>query len=87
MNCTAPDGVLAAVQVAAQASGKPVVVYPNSGEGWDAVHRSWTGAPVNGAFPAPQVQDWVDGGARLLGGCCRVSPAQIRQLAGLLPAA
>ena len=26
-----------------RAAGKPVVVYPNSGEGWDAVGRRWTG--------------------------------------------
>src|SRR3954452_9376911 len=45
VNCTYPSGVLAAVTTAA-ASGKPVVVYPNSGEGWDAAGRRWTGAPM-----------------------------------------
>jgi homocysteine S-methyltransferase len=35
VNCTDPAGVPAAVEAAA-GSGKPVVVYPNSGERWDA---------------------------------------------------
>jgi len=40
VNCTYPSGVPAAVTTAA-AFGKPVVVYPNSGEGWDASRRRW----------------------------------------------
>ena len=44
VNCTDPAGVGPAIAAAAR-SGKPVVVYPNSGEGWDAVGRRWTGTP------------------------------------------
>ena len=44
VNCTDPAGVAPAVAVAARL-GKPVVVYPNSGEGWDAAARRWTGSP------------------------------------------
>ena len=44
VNCTAPAAIGPSVAAASVAS-KPVVVYPNSGEGWDAVHRSWTGTP------------------------------------------
>ena len=43
VNCTAPGAVRPSIAAAATA-GKPVVVYPNSGEGWDAVGRRWTGA-------------------------------------------
>jgi homocysteine S-methyltransferase len=56
----------------------PVVAYPNSGERWDAAARRWTGTP---GLPADAVRDWLDAGARLVGGCCRVGPAAIARLA------
>ena len=82
VNCLAPGDVTAAV-AAAGASGRPVVVYPNSGEGWDAQERSWTGDP---RLSPSQVQEWVNGGARLVGGCCRVGPELLADLVRRLPA-
>ncbi|MGN6334130.1 MAG: homocysteine S-methyltransferase [Motilibacteraceae bacterium] len=76
VNCTAPDDVAGLVAVAA-GTGLPVVVYPNSGEGWDGQARSWTGDP---RFAPGQVRSWVGAGARLVGGCCRVGPAEISAL-------
>jgi homocysteine S-methyltransferase len=78
VNCVAPGEVLPAVRAAAT-SGRPVVVYPNSGERWSAVGRCWTGAPT---FAGADVRSWVDAGARLVGGCCRVGPAQLAVLRG-----
>jgi homocysteine S-methyltransferase len=75
VNCTDPAGVVTAVEVAAAASGKPVVAYPNSGEVWDAATRRWTGAPGVG-----DVTGWLAAGARLVGGCCRVRPADVRAI-------
>ena len=80
MNCTAPDAVGPSVAAAA-AAGKPVVVYPNSGEGWDAVGRRWTGRP---GIWADDVPAWVEAGARLVGGCCRVRPQHIAAIAAAL---
>jgi homocysteine S-methyltransferase len=77
VNCTVPAAVGPAVAAAAVA-GKPVVVYPNSGEVWDAAARRWTGAP--GVSP-DAVPGWVEAGARLVGGCCRVRPADIGTVA------
>ena len=79
VNCLAPEDVLAAV-AAASATG-PAVAYPNSGQGWDAVARSWTG---ESAFDATLVRAWVEAGARLVGGCCRVGPAEIAAVAAAL---
>jgi homocysteine S-methyltransferase len=84
INCTDPRGVGAAVQVAAEASGKPVVVYPNSGESWDAVARSWLGEPD---FTDQDVAGWVAAGARLVGGCCRVGPEQVAAIGRAVAAA
>jgi homocysteine S-methyltransferase len=78
VNCTRPADVAELVTSAAEASGKPVVVYPNSGEGWDATLRAWTGSAT---FAEGQVEDWVARGARLVGGCCRVGPGEIGSVA------
>jgi homocysteine S-methyltransferase len=74
VNCCAPEDVDGAVETAARVTGKPVVVYPNSGEVWDAEARAWNGLST---FTAEQVTGWRRGGARLIGGCCRVGPGAI----------
>jgi homocysteine S-methyltransferase len=76
VNCTDPATVAPAVVQARLASGKPVVVYPNSGERWVAASRSWTGTAGVG-----DVSRWLDAGARLVGGCCRVRPDDVRLIA------
>ncbi|MFD4899073.1 homocysteine S-methyltransferase [Streptomyces sp. NPDC058411] len=80
VNCCDPADAGRAVETAA-ATGKPVVVYPNSGEEWDADGRGWTG---KGTFEAGRVREWQRAGARLVGGCCRVGPSDIAALAGRL---
>jgi S-methylmethionine-dependent homocysteine/selenocysteine methylase len=80
VNCTAPSAV-GPTLAAAAAAGKPLVAYPNSGEAWDASARRWTGSP---GFDADAVPGWVAAGARLVGGCCRVRPADIARLAAAL---
>jgi S-methylmethionine-dependent homocysteine/selenocysteine methylase len=80
-NCTAPSVVRPSLDAAA-AAGKPVVVYPNSGEGWDAVGRRWTGSP---GISTDDVPAWLAAGARLVGGCCRVRPEHIAAIAAALP--
>ncbi|MGC4985508.1 homocysteine S-methyltransferase [Streptomyces sp. DT193] len=84
VNCCAPADVDAAVATAARVTGKPVVVYPNSGETWDAAARAWTGSST---FTAAQVGGWERAGARLIGGCCRVGPEAITGIASALRAA
>jgi homocysteine S-methyltransferase len=81
VNCMDPADGAALVRLAGEASGKPAVIYPNGGEQWDAEDRSWTG---RSRFEPDDARDWLAGGARLIGGCCRVGPAQIRALADLV---
>jgi S-methylmethionine-dependent homocysteine/selenocysteine methylase len=83
INCSAPTDATRAVAMAASASGKPVVVYPNSGEVFSAAARTWTGRATIGDAP---IEDWVAAGARLVGGCCRVTPAHVATIAGRLGA-
>ncbi|MEU9570789.1 homocysteine S-methyltransferase [Streptomyces massasporeus] len=84
VNCCAPQDVEAAAATAARVTGKPVVVYPNSGETWNAEARAWAGRST---FTTGQVKGWQQAGARLIGGCCRVGPAGIAGIAGALGAA
>jgi homocysteine S-methyltransferase len=81
VNCSAPPDVLGAVETAVSVTGKPAVAYPNRGEEWDAWSHTWAG---EGAFDPALATGWVDAGARLVGGCCRVGPADIARLASHL---
>jgi homocysteine S-methyltransferase len=78
VNCCAPADVPAAIAAAREATGKPVVAYPNSGEGWDAGRRAWTG---QSRYSAAQLRQWIAAGARIAGGCCRIRPADIAVIA------
>jgi homocysteine S-methyltransferase len=78
VNCCAPSDVLPAIAVAREVTGKPVVVYPNSGEEWDAQRRAWAGSSQ---YSPGQPQRWIGAGARIVGGCCRVRPADIAEIA------
>jgi homocysteine S-methyltransferase len=80
VNCCAPDDVLPAIEPARE-TGKPVIVYPNSGEHWDRGRGAWIGAP---RFSSRLAVQWVSAGARVVGGCCRVRPADIAELAAAL---
>ncbi|MDT0615657.1 homocysteine S-methyltransferase [Streptomyces lancefieldiae] len=78
VNCCAPGDAAGAIKTAARVTGKPVVVYPNSGEAWDARARAWRG---RSSFDAERVRAWRASGARLVGGCCRVGPDTIASIA------
>jgi homocysteine S-methyltransferase len=80
VNCCAPDDVLPAIGQARE-TGKPVIVYPNSGERWDSARRAWVGPS---RFSARLAVQWAAVGARVIGGCCRVRPADIAELAAAL---
>lgn len=79
VNCCAPEEVEDTIALAVQLTGKPVVVYPNSGERF--LGGRWSG-PVT--FGPALARRWASAGARLIGGCCQVGPAAISALgAGL----
>jgi homocysteine S-methyltransferase len=86
VNCTPPEHVEELVARIRSRTAKPIVVYPNSGEGWDAVARRWLPATGPTVDP-PTARAWVAAGATLVGGCCRVGPAAIEALARDMAAA
>jgi homocysteine S-methyltransferase len=82
VNCTYPTLITALIAELRAASDKPIVVYPNSGEGWDAQSRCWTGVGDPAAYGA-QAAEWIAAGAQIIGGCCRTRPAHIHEVAQL----
>ena len=77
INCTAPALVTSLIAEARAGTTKPIVVYPNSGEQWDAAQRCWTGhADVDGY--AGLARQWFAAGAQMVGGCCRTGPDHVR---------
>ena len=79
VNCTAPEHLPELLRRAGAETAKPLVAYPNSGESWDAATRCWVAgeARCDLAAAAPE---WARLGARLIGGCCRTGPDEIRRL-------
>ena len=82
INCTHPSPINALIAELRSASDKPIIVYPNSGEGWDAQNRCWTGTSDPHAY-ADQAKQWFAAGAQIIGGCCRTRPAHIHTVAHL----
>jgi homocysteine S-methyltransferase len=81
VNCCAPSDVAAAVSLAREVTGKPIIAYPNSGETWDGLARAWQGAA--GPSLTDLAPQWVANGARIIGGCCRVTPSDIAEISRL----
>ncbi|MDQ2848869.1 MAG: homocysteine S-methyltransferase [Actinomycetota bacterium] len=78
VNCCPAEAVAEFAAAASNASALPAVVYPNSGELWDADARRWTGDTT---IDPSLVPAWLDAGATLVGGCCRVLPSAISAIA------
>ncbi len=83
INCTAPRFVADLVAEVRSRTTKPIVVYPNSGEGYDADAKRWVGDSVAARFGAQSVT-WHRAGAALVGGCCRTGPGETRAIRAAL---
>ena len=80
INCTAPrhiEGLLHRLAFWPRAR----IVYPNSGEGYEAQARGWSGESTSLPELVRLAGRWLEAGADLIGGCCRTTPAHIAALA------
>ena len=80
INCTSPKFIPSLIREAEKSTEKPILVYPNSGETYNAEKNDWNGDPVFESF-GEQARQWYKAGARLIGGCCRTTPEDIRVIA------
>jgi homocysteine S-methyltransferase len=80
VNCTAPKYIPDAIGAMRSTTKKPILVYPNSGETYRADDNQWMGAAEIQSF-AEQARTGHERGARIIGGCCRTTPAEIVAIA------
>lgn len=79
VNCTSPAFIAGLIAEVRKGTDKPVVVYPNAGERYDAGQRAWQGGPPAVEWDAAS-EGWARLGAGAIGGCCRVTAADIRRI-------
>jgi homocysteine S-methyltransferase len=77
VNCTQPRLIAGLVGATKAVTGKPIFVYPNSGETWDAAARRWLGTSDIAEYKA-LAATWFAAGVQAVGGCCRTTPEHIR---------
>lgn len=79
VNCTKPKYITELIIRIKKVTDRRIVVYPNSGEVYDADSKSWQGLADPEVF-VKQTLGWINLGADLVGGCCRVGPAHIAEI-------
>ncbi|KFK35485.1 hypothetical protein AALP_AA5G290600 [Arabis alpina] len=81
INCTPPRFIEGLVLEIEKVTTKPILVYPNSGESYDADRKEWVeNTGVGDEDFVSYVEKWMDAGVSLLGGCCRTTPTTIRAI-------
>lgn len=84
INCIALEKVTRSLNVLNKLTSKPLIVYPNSGEVYDPLIKQWHPNPQHNCTFANQLTNWIESGAKLIGGCCQTSPNDIANIAKFL---
>ena len=80
VNCTAPKHISSLItELKSVIGNKNVLVYPNSGEVYDAKSKTWNGTSDPVKF-SEICKHWIQLGVNLVGGCCRIGPSHIKHL-------
>lgn len=88
VNCTKPKYIPALVRVLADSNNrnnneKAILLYPDGGEEWDPVARSWNfeqKVPIDVFGTSMAEWDKVAGTRMILGGCCGTGPRHIASI-------
>ena len=80
VNCTAPEYIESLIKIAMPITNKLIIVYPNKGELYNSLSKTWE--PSNKCLLSflDNAKIWKAAGAKIIGGCCRTSPADINEL-------
>jgi homocysteine S-methyltransferase len=80
LNCTPPQFAPELIRkIRAAVPDKAVAAYPNSGETYSAEDNAWFGTVTPGDC-ASAARTWINAGAKIVGGCCRMGPEHIRAM-------
>ena len=80
-NCTAPYLIAPLLDTLGQVCNKPFLTYPNSGETYNGLTKTWHDDPEQERSLLENSKLWQEQGVQLFGGCCRTRPEDIAQLA------
>ncbi|KAK7396383.1 hypothetical protein VNO78_17353 [Psophocarpus tetragonolobus] len=81
INCTPPRFIHDLIVMLKKVTTKPIVIYPNSGETYDADLKEWVqNTGVTDEDFISYVNKWCELGASLVGGCCRTTPTTVRKI-------
>lgn len=78
-NCTGPQYMPGIISTFRQNGHEQIVVYPNSGEVYNATDNQWYGTATCDDY-VDAARTWVSAGATIIGGCCRTNPETIAAL-------
>lgn len=81
VNCYALDKVTDALITFRAHTNLPLLVYPNSGERYDPVAKVWVDSPPTNRPYHEYIDEWIECGAKMIGGCCRTNPEIISNVA------
>ncbi len=80
VNCTDPKYISGIIKCIKASEGvKKIIVYPNSGEAYNAKSKTWLGLSEPKLF-VEMTKEWSKLGADIIGGCCRIGPEHIRRM-------
>lgn len=80
INCIALEKVSGALKTLKNLTDRPLLVYPNSGEIYDPITKTWS-CHNNKDRLVDHIDEWIKLGAKMIGGCCRTGPLDIQQIA------
>ena len=80
VNCTAPRHLVSLIRELRCATSLPIGVYPNSGDVYDPVTKTWQKQEGTTSF-GEYAEQYMAAGASAVGGCCTTVDSHIRQVA------
>lgn len=80
VNCSSPQIIVSLIRrIRKLLPDMPIIVYPNSGELFNADDKTWSGMTTTADWTSAARQ-WLAAGATLIGGCCRTGPRHIQAI-------
>lgn len=79
INCSRPELITPLLDEVKSLTRQRLIVYPNSGERFDVGCTCWKDESSKADF-SQLTEEWYSRGARIIGGCCRTGPEDIRKI-------
>ena len=79
INCIRPNLVAPVLATISKSVQTPLMAYPNNGDKWNAAQKCWIENKLENASET-HWKEWLEKGAKVIGGCCRTTPSTIERL-------